>query len=176
MMRRIELDYQKPAERPRRMAGWLLLIVGIALLFEMGMSYDRLQKKRAVMSHEVQTSKPHLDIARKEPSKRQFSDRDFVAALKIIKRLSIPWDTFFVGLESVNPDNVAILSIEPDMQTGLLRMDGEAKDYAAMLTLIAQMRESKTFADVFLLHHEIKRDDPQHPVGFTLSMRWVKPI
>jgi Tfp pilus assembly protein PilN len=69
---------------------------------------------------------------------------------------------------------VAILSIQPDMQTGLLRIEGEAKDYAAALTLVANLRETKTFSDVFLLHHEIKHNDLQHTVGFTLSMRWIK--
>lgn len=106
---------------------------------------------------------------------RQFADKDFEEARQIINRLSAPWDAFFAGLESVSTENVAILSIEPDMQTGLLRIEGEAKDYAAALTLVAQLRTTKPFSEVFLLHHEIKRDDPQHPVGFTLSLHWAKP-
>lgn len=174
-MRRIELDYQKPVERLRRMAGWLLLLAGAALLIEMGISYDRLQHERAAINLEVQTSKLNLDISNKEPADRQFSDKDFETARQIIGRLSTPWDAFFTGLESVSTENVAILSIQPDIQTGLLRIEGEAKDYAAVLTLVAQLRMIKPFSEVFLLHHEIKRDDPQHPVGFTLSMRWIKP-
>jgi hypothetical protein len=70
---------------------------------------------------------------------------------------------------------VAILSIQPDMQTGLLRIEGEAKDYAAVLTMVARLRTTEPFSEVFLLRHEIKRDDPQHPVGFTMSMRWANP-
>lgn len=175
-MRRIELDYQKPFERPRRMAGWLLLLAGAALLIEMGMSYDRLQHERAAINREVEVAKFNLNISNKEPADRQFSDKDFEAARQIIIRLSTPWDSFFAGLESVGTENVAILSIQPDMQTGLLRIEGEAKDYAAALTLVAQLRTIKPFSQVFLMHHEIKRDDPQHPVGFALSLRWIKPL
>ena len=86
-----------------------------------------------------------------------------------------PMGCVFNGIESVSKKNVAILSIEPDVQTGLLRIEGEAKDYASALTLVAKLRTTKPFSDVFLLRHEIKRDDPQHPVNFTVSMQWVKP-
>jgi hypothetical protein len=172
---RIELDYQQPGYRTRRTAGWSLLLIGVALLVEMGVSYDRLQNDREAMNREILTSKIRMDVPRNESADHQFTDKDFAEARQIINRISIPWDMFFVGIESVSNAHVAILSIEPDMQTGLLRIKGEAKDYAAALTLVAQLRTTKPFSEVFLLRHEIKRDDPQHPVGFTMSMRWVKP-
>lgn len=105
----------------------------------------------------------------------QFGDKDFVEAQQIIARLSMPWEVFFAGLDSVKSDDIAILVIEPEIKAGLLTLQGEAKDYSAVLTLIAQLRETKPFSKVFLLHHEIKLSDPQHPVSFTLTMHWVKP-
>ena len=93
-----------------------------------------------------------------------------------MSRLSTPWDAFFTGLESVKNSKVAILSIQPDMRSGLLQIEGEAKDYAAVLTLVAQLRETKPFSDVFLSRHEIKPDDLQHPVVFALTTRWSKPL
>lgn len=174
-MRRLELDYQKPANPSSRTAGWILLVIGLALLIEMGVSYDRLQNDREAMNREIRTSRIRLDVPRSESADHQFTDKDFAQARQIINRLSIPWDSFFTGIESVSKQNVAILSFEPDVQTGLLRIEGEAKDYAAVLTLIARLRMTKPFSEVFLLRHEIKRDDPQHPVSFTVSMHWVKP-
>jgi hypothetical protein len=174
-MRRLELNYQKPVDRPGKTAGWLLLLIGVALLVEMGMSYDRLQNDREATSREIRTAKIRMDMPQKKSADYKFTDKDFAEARQIFNRLSTPWDEFFAGLESAGNENVAILSIEPDMPTRLLRIEGEAKDYAAALTLVAQLRTTKPFSDVFLLRHEIKRDDPQHPVGFTLTMRWVKP-
>lgn len=176
-MRRLELDYQIPVDRPRRTAGWLLLLTGVVLLVEMGMSYDRLQNDREAMGREMRTSRISMDMLQKqkESAGYKFTDKDFTEAHQIINRLSTPWDELFAGLESASNENVAILSIEPDMQTRLLRIEGEAKDYAAALTLVAKLRTTKPFSDVFLLRHETKRDDPQHPIGFTLSLRWVKP-
>ncbi|MBI5436187.1 MAG: hypothetical protein HY937_03660 [Nitrosomonadales bacterium] len=173
-MRRLELNYQKPANPPRKMAGWMLLLAGLALLIEMGVSYDRLQSEREAMNREIRTSKIRMDTPSELHITREFTDKDFEEGRQIINRLSTPWDAFFAGLESVSNENVAILSIEPDMYTGLLRIEGEAKNYAAVLTLVAQLRMTKPFSEVFLLRHETKRDDPQHPVSFTLSLRWVK--
>lgn len=172
---RLQLDFQQAVDAPRRLAGWLLFLTGLALLAEMGFSYDQLQQDRAVMHREVRTSKLRMDMPNEMPVIQKFSEEDFEKVRQIIGRLSTPWEEFFVGLESVSNENTAILVIEPDVQTGILRIEGEAKDYASVLTLVAQLRVTKPFSEVFLLRHEIKRDDPQHPVGFTLSLRWVKP-
>ncbi len=169
---RLDLNFQKPAYSPRRTAGWLLLLTGLALLVEMGVSYDGLHNDRDAMNREIQTSHIRLDSSRKSSIDHPFSEEDFAEARQIISRLSTPWDTFFVGLEAVKNANVAILSIQPDISTGMLLIEGEAKDYAAVLTLVAQLREIKPFSGVFLSRHEIKRDDPQHPVIFALSLRW----
>jgi hypothetical protein len=174
-LRRLNLDYQLAPDQPRRFAGWALLLSGLALLVEMGISYDRLQNEREVMNKEIRASKLHLDAPRSQIASRLYTDKDVATAQQMVDRLSAPWGALFDGLESIKNNNVAILSIEPDTQTGLLRIQGEAKDYASVLTLVAQMRTSKPFSNVFLQQHEIKRDDPQHPVIFTLSMRWMKP-
>lgn len=175
LKKRLELNYQKPANPPRKTAGWGLLLVGLALLIEMSVSYGRLHGDRKVMSSEIQSSGIRMDISRNEAASLRFADKDFEEAREIVNRISTPWDSFFAGFESVKNANVAILSIEPDIQTGLLRIQGEAKDYASVLTLVAQLRRTKPFSGVFLLRHEVSRDDPQHPVNFTLSMRWMNP-
>ncbi len=173
-MRRLELNFQKPPYSPSRMAGWLLLVTGLALLVEMALSYDRLRNDRGAMDKEIRASHIRLDTPRND-SGRQFSTEDFESGRQIVSRLSTPWEAFFTGLESVKNSKVAILSIQPDVKTGLLQIEGEAKDYAAVLTLVAQLRATKPFSHVFLIHHEIKRDDPQHPVTFALSTHWTNP-
>lgn len=171
---RLQLDFQQAVDAPRRLAGWALLLTGLVLLAEMGFSYDKLQQDREEMHRQMRAAKLRMDMPREKQVVRKFTDEDFEKGRQIIRQLSTPWDEFFAGLESVSNENAAILSIEPDMQSGILRIEGEAKDYASVLTLIAQLRTTKPFSGVFLLRHETKRDDPLHPVGFTLSMRWVK--
>ncbi|MDX8398813.1 MAG: hypothetical protein R8K20_01020 [Gallionellaceae bacterium] len=175
MMRKLGLNFQKTANPPRRTAGWVLLLVGLALLAEMGVSYKRLQTDRTTMESEIRRSNIRMDAQNEPPLVNKYTDKDFSEGRKIINRLSIPWDMFFSGLESVSDKTVAILAIEPDTHTGLLRIQGEAKNYLGVLNLIARLRTTKPFSYVFLLSHETKRDDPQHPVSFTLTLHWVKP-
>jgi hypothetical protein len=176
MMQRLEMNFQKPANPPRRIAGWFLLFVGLTLQIEMGVTYFKLKSDRDTMSHMVLVSKPRSEVPGETPSYKKFTDKDFEVGQQIITRLSAPWDAFFSGLESVNNEQVAILSIDPDIQSGLLSINGEAKNYATVLNIIAQLRTTKPFSEVFLTSHEIKRDDPQHPVSFSVSMRWMRPL
>lgn len=173
-MKKMKFNFNQLPNQSSRLAGWLLLLVGVALLLETGVSYDKLQRERAALNKEIVTYKIQLDRSQKEQPHQQYADADFDDARKIIKRLTTPWESFFKGLESISNKKVAILSIDPDVQAGLLRFEGEAKDYPAVLTFISQLREAKAFSKVFLSRHEYKRDDPQHPVVFTISMHWVK--
>lgn len=175
-MQKLDLNFQQAPDQPSKMAGWLLLLVGLALLVEMGVSYNKLLNERAKLDKEIKTSRLQLDMSRKEPSHQQYSVKDFEDARQVINRLSTPWDAFFAGLESIKSQKVAILSIEPDMKTGVLRIEGEAKDFPAVLTFVSKLRTTKPFSEVFLTRHEFKRDDPQHPVVFILSMHWVKAL
>ena len=170
---KVRLDFQLAGEQPNRRAGWMLLAAGVVLTLEMGVSYDRLHRDRAEIYREVQASKIRLE----DPAIRgmNLSEKDVETARQIFSRLSAPWDAFFTGLESIKNKNVAVLSISPDVQTGVLRVEGEAKNYAAVLTLVAQLRVTKPFSEVFLVSHDIKRDDPQQPTGFVVSMRWANP-
>ncbi len=174
-LKRINLDYQISPDQPRRLAGWMLLVAGLALLGEMGISYDRLHGDLAAMNKEARSSRLRLDAPRREGA-RHYTDQDFQAAEQIRGRLSVNWERLFADLESVKNNNVAILSFEPDLQTGLLRLSGEGKDFPSLLTLVAQLRTRKSFSEVFLQQHEEKRDDPQHPVSFVISLRWGKPL
>ena len=173
-MQKLNLDFQQSPDQPSRLAGWLLFLVGLAMFMEIGVSYDRLLNDRRVLDKEIKGSKLEFNMTRRESAHPQYAEKDFEEARQVIGRLTTPWEAFFAGLESIKGKKVAVLSIEPDMQTGILRIEGEAKDYPAVLTFISQLRMTKPFSAVFMTHHEIKRDDPQHPVSFTLSMRWVK--
>ena len=170
----IDLDYEKPIEHPRKLASWILLVAGIALLGEMGLSYKQLKHEQKIIVQKRQPLAPQI-AQRQNKATYNFSAKDFETAQQIIKRLATPWNELFLGLESANFKEIAILSVEPDMQNGLIHISGEAKDYASVLTLIARLRSTQPFSEVFLLHREIKLSDPERPVVFILSMKWNRP-
>ena len=137
-MQKIKLDFNQHPIQPGKLAGWLLLLIGIALLLEMGLSYNKVLNERAALNKKIIHSKLQLDMTRKQPQQQQFADKDIEEVRQIFNRLSTPWESFIAGIESISSNKVAVLSIEPDMQTGMLRIEGEAKDYPAVLTFVSQ--------------------------------------
>jgi chorismate mutase len=175
-MQKLKINFNRQPGQPSKLAGWLLLFAGLAMLAELGFSYNKLLNERAGLIKEIGSYKNQPTISLNESIPIKLTEKDFDDARKVIKRLSAPWDAFFNGFESISNKKVAILSIDPDIQTGVLRLEGEAKDYPAVLTFISQLRETKPFVKVFLSRHEYRRDDPQHPIMFMITMHWVDAL
>lgn len=91
----------------------------------------------------------------------------------IIRQLNLPWDKLFMALESAANDRVALLSIQPDSRKQLIHLSGEARNMEAILDYLAQLRGQKTLEQIVLTSHEIKLQDPDKPVRFSLSARWA---
>jgi Tfp pilus assembly protein PilN len=93
-------------------------------------------------------------------------------ANQVLRQLSLPWDTLFRAVESAGGKSVALLSMEPDIRKGTVRISGEAKDFAAMLEYIKQLGARDVFGSVHLQNHQIRQDDPEKPVRFSLLAAW----
>ena len=83
-----------------------------------------------------------------------------------------PWGNLFGALESAATDQVALLAIEPDPKAGTVVIQGDSKDYLAALTYVLNLSKTSGLADVQLVRHEVKKNDPQHAVSFQVSAAW----
>lgn len=178
MRRRLDLDYQQFSPRSA-WAGWVLLAMVVVFATDLGLSYAAVRSRLAVKEAEL------VKISRERPavmtaSRRQVDiadlQRELTFAQGIINRLAIPWNDLFDALEAANTDSVALLTVEPEPDSGALQLTGEAKDFPALLTYISRLESNKFFGKVGLTRHEIRRIDPQRPLFFTVSAAWkVKP-
>lgn len=95
-------------------------------------------------------------------------------ASTVIDRLSFPWDKLLTELEaSVAGQDVALLSIQPDISGNVVVLHAEARNMNAMLKYIRQLNKETIFTGVHLASHKILQDSPQKPVRFTLSCTWA---
>ena len=163
-MQRIELDFvrRRPASR---WAGRVLLAVAIGIAGEMGYSY--LQLARSVKSDEA-------TLARAQPRKavNPVSPEEVSAARETVDRLGLPWTKLFAALEAAANEQVALLAIEPDTKSGTVTISGDSKDYLAALTYVLNLSRADTLSRVQLVRHEVKQNDPQRPVSFSISAAW----
>ena len=163
-MQRIELDFvrRRPASR---WAGRVLLAVALGVTGEMGFTYVQLE--RAVNTNEQ-------IVARAQPrhSVQRVSPEEVAAARDTVDRLGLPWTKLFSALEGAANEHVALLAIEPDTKSGTVTISGDSKDYLSALTYVLNLSRADTLSHVQLVRHEVKQNDPQRPVSFSISAAW----
>ena len=94
-------------------------------------------------------------------------------ARAIILELNLPWKELFAAVESYQLDDVAVLSIEPDSQKGLVRINAESKSLDSMVAYFAYLQKIPLFREVELVSHQVQEQDPQHPIRFMLQASWA---
>lgn len=170
-MRPLELDFLR-ARRPSRVVQAVLL--AIAAAFAADVAWQHMQTR-------IEVESLRMRLAQRPAPERQgllkvaaqpVSEEEFGFARDTIRRLSMPWDTLFVALETARIDSVALLSIEPDPAARTVLLQAEAKDYLAALSYVANLREQPALRSVHLVRHETRQNEPRRPVQFSVSASW----
>ena len=143
----------------------MLLAVALGLAGDMAVSY--VQLVRQLRSNEA-------IVARAQPRKPVVtaSAEEIAFARDSVERLGLPWAKLFAALESAGSDQVALLAIEPDTKSGTVKISGDSKDYLAALGYVLTLSQNEALSHVQLVRHEVRQNDPQHPVSFSISAAW----
>ena len=99
-------------------------------------------------------------------------DAQIEEAAGVLAQLKTPWSALFRSIEAAHGDEVALLSLQPDIARRSLSIVGEAKEYGDALAYVARLRNEAKLANAHLVGNEVKEDDPQRPVLFTVSANW----
>lgn len=175
-MRAVQLDYQR-STRPVPWLGHGVLATALAALALLASHYhdlgQRIDQWEDRVAHDARQA-GHRARALQPVSAQAARDQalEVQHANQVLRQLSLPWDTLFRAVESAGGKSVALLSMEPDIRKGTVRISGEAKDFAAMLDYIRQLGARDVFGSVLLQSHQIRQDDPEKPVRFSLLAVW----
>jgi Tfp pilus assembly protein PilN len=90
-----------------------------------------------------------------------------------ILQLNLPWRTLQDAVLAATPRNVALIAMEPDPRTRILKITAETKNSDDMVDYIASLKEQESFSAVVLTHHEINEQDPNRPLRFQLEATWL---
>ena len=164
-MQRIELDFvrRRPASR---WAGRVLLAVALGMAGEMAYTFVQLQGAVRANEAVVARAQPRKSTPPAAPAE------EVAAARETVDRLALPWTRLFAALEGAASDQVALLAIEPDTKSGTVTISGDSKDYLAALTYVLNLSRSDALSKVELVRHEVKQNDPQKPVSFSIQAAW----
>ena len=164
----VRLDFVA-APRQAPLAGVLLLAVGLGAAITVGVMFDGQVTERNRLDAELNATSSARGP--KVSSSLHSSDE----AAKVEAELSIPWSQLLSELESAGKDSeatVSLLQVEPDPGKHIVRITAEAKSLPAALAYLQRLQQSKVLRYPMLESHELKKDDPEHPVRVKLAAEW----
>ena len=120
-------------------------------------------------SHQQQTANHSSTLAPEELAAEDHRARE------IASFLLLPWRDLFAAIESASLHDVALLSIEPDHKKNQVRISAEAKDFSVLINYLKRLGSVPQFKWVRLMRYEVREDDKQHPLRFTVEASWRLP-
>jgi hypothetical protein len=166
-MRALDLDIVR--RRPL-WPGWVVLIVGIALVADAGLRHQRLLDTVDEMQRPRSVSKYSQTSGGAQVSEQ--TRRELDSARRLLQELVLPWEPLFRSIEgSVDPET-GLLAIEPDAERRAVRITGEARNYRSVLDFVDRLGQKPGLARIHLLNHQIREDVAEHPFVFTLTASW----
>jgi hypothetical protein len=111
-------------------------------------------------------------IAPERPAKaipREKLEEEAKNAEAVVRQLTLPWPALIGTIEQAVTREVAILQLQPDAETRVLRLTAETHHREAMFDFIRRLDAAKGLADVHLVSHQVQRDDPQKAIQFSVQ-------
>lgn len=148
-----------------------ILLCGIGLFTCLALAYDFQGKLTERDSLQARLG----TIARPRRAPTPLDLRSAAAAAAIQKQLQVPWSSLLAQLEAASQDvaaSVALLEVQPDAGKHVIRITAEARTLADALAYLERLQRSSMLRYPMLDSHELRKDDPEHPVRVKLSAEW----
>jgi Tfp pilus assembly protein PilN len=177
-MKYISLEYANHKSQRSKVGGITILFTSLALAAYMAHGYagladslerlqaqqDRIKHRQAAVSSVNQSTVPAVPPALR--SEVEESNR-------VMRQLGLPWDDLFSAIESTPREHVVVLSIQPDAEQASVTISAEAKEASDIANFVYALGESDVLKGAHLVSHQVKTQDPQKPVGFTVTATWA---
>jgi type IV pilus assembly protein PilN len=129
--------------------------------------------KGDIASLEGRLSRHQAGVSEKEYNRQLTTIRFFNG---IIEHKSNNWLSFLEQLENATPEGIALASLAPDPKTGMIKIEGRARNFDHVRLYLDRLYDSKAFSDILLLSHgDIAVGEKKTSgVKFVISLRPVK--
>lgn len=170
--RRVELDYIVAPRRPLWL-GVVVLAVALGLGAELLARYRDTQLELGRLEAVTGLVSLERRPARVLPKERL--DEEVKAAEAVVRSLTLPWASLVEALERAATREVAVLQLQPDAQSRVLRLTAEARSREAMFAYVRRLGAARILAEVHIVGHQVQLDDPQRPIQFSLQALLREP-
>lgn len=176
-MKALDIDFGCSKRPTGQILGMLML--GAAFASAAGLGWHYLQLRTEAETWQADLSRidrsANAPRVKDSPEERERLLAELRHANRIIDKLDTPWDALFGAVETTAGEQAVLLGVEPDAERREVRLTGEAKDSAAMLDYLRELRRTPAIRDAHLTGHQINVQDPQRPVRFIVLANWTEP-
>jgi len=171
-IRALSLDFKQSA-RSWSVLGLVVLLLGAFVLAIVANEERKLAGQIELAESRLEVLAKRGKIKPALPLDAQALQQDIRQANEILQQLALPWDALFQAVEANSEQEIALLSIQPDVGKHIVRIGGEAKNFDALLAYITRLEHSKILNHVYLTTHEVRTQDAEKPVRFALVANWT---
>ncbi|MDV6348574.1 fimbrial assembly protein [Nitrosomonas sp. Is35] len=154
----------------------LLVLAGVLLQFRQ-VTEEVNHWTNRVERLEKQQQQKAAPRARSTPRIKEFSQeirKEITQANAILDQINLPWETLFDAIEHAATEEIALLSLQPNVASRTLRLSGEAKSMSELLDFVEALERELVFENVHLLNYKVKQDNPHRPIIFLLTAAWMQ--
>lgn len=178
-MRTLELDYQRD-HRPVPWLGVAVLVAALAGLAALALAWQTFTQQ--ALAWQAQADRALRQSAQHAPAARPLGEQALRAqqlevrqANQVVRELAVPWNTLFQAVEGAGGEGIALLSLDPDPQKGVVKISGEAKNLDVLLAYVKQLAAREVFSGVLLQSHQVQGEIAEKPLRFALVAHWRGP-
>ncbi len=167
----VNLDFAS-RRAPLTLASGVLLLLGLSAAAATWLEYRHLESRRAGLELKLDAA---LRRGHRDPALEVRAAGLSAEAGRVAEELGTPWTKLLAELEAVSRDStgqIAVLSIEPDPAKRNVHITGESRDLQLALAYLERLEASPLLRYPMLDSHDVKTDDPQHPVRFAMTAEW----
>ncbi len=163
---RVNLDYVAAARRPPWL-GVALLAIALAVAGGLLLEYRGAQSELA----RIEAAAGLVGPARQSAPRlsRERLDEEVRDAERVVRQLALPWGTLVLAIEQAATRDVALLQLQPDADSRLVKLTAEARNREAMFDYVRRLGAAQGLGDVHVVSHQVQRDDPRRPVQFSVQ-------
>ena len=173
-MSELRLDYEKNSPIP--WLGLRILVLVLLAIIPFAIYFQGLIKRVNVLESMVEYTSSEKSSREAAVKSIGIGRVDLVQEVKnaniVLHRLSVPWEELFKAVESSSGSHVQLLALEPDFDKKQVQITGEATSYKSIMKYITELEQQEVIGTVYLQNHEIRQDDPDKPVKFSLLANW----
>jgi hypothetical protein len=159
---RVHLDYLAAAPR----IAWLgiaLLALALVVAGELLLRYLDAQTELARIETAAGPTRPAPSLSRER------LDEEMRDAEKVVRQLALPWGTLVLAIEQAATRDVALLQLQPDADSRIVKLTAEARNREAMFDYVRRLGAARGLREVHVVNHQVQRDDPRRPVQFSVQ-------